>query len=143
MWKNACDTAAKCIAEEKEYNKQMWDKSHIQTDFKEGDQVKNAVEVKLTEEFLRKYPFFPVSLVTHTSRQRKKILLQEEKPHPTKDSGSGRLPWARKIRLNGKDQRQYLVRFQNQTADKEKWLAENAIPDENLHLRRLRASRRA
>ncbi|MBW0577914.1 hypothetical protein O181_117629, partial [Austropuccinia psidii MF-1] len=49
---------------------------------------------------------------------------------------------ARKIRLNGKDQRQYLVRFKNQTTDKAKWLAEDAIPDGNLHLRRFRASRR-
>ncbi|MBW0515108.1 hypothetical protein O181_054823 [Austropuccinia psidii MF-1] len=47
-----------------------------------------------------------------------------------------------KIRLNGKDQRQYLVRFKSQTADKDKWLAENAIPDGKLHLRRFRASRR-
>ncbi|MBW0489494.1 hypothetical protein O181_029209 [Austropuccinia psidii MF-1] len=36
---------------------------------------------------------------------------------------------ARKIRLNGKDQRKYLVRFKNQAADKDKWLAEDAIPD--------------
>ncbi|MBW0515584.1 hypothetical protein O181_055299 [Austropuccinia psidii MF-1] len=49
---------------------------------------------------------------------------------------------ARKIRLNGRDQRQYLVRFKNQTADKDKWLEEDAIPDGNLHLRRFRASRR-
>ncbi|MBW0487594.1 hypothetical protein O181_027309 [Austropuccinia psidii MF-1] len=94
MWKRACDTAAKCIAEEKEYNKQRWDKSHMEPYFKEGDQVivsklnfktlkgpkkmrysfvgpftiikligKNAVEVKLTEEFSRKNPVFPVSLV--------------------------------------------------------------------------------
>ncbi|MBW0478369.1 hypothetical protein O181_018084 [Austropuccinia psidii MF-1] len=49
---------------------------------------------------------------------------------------------ARKIKLNGKDQRQYVVRFKKQTADKDKWLAENAIPDWKLHLRRLRAFRR-
>ncbi|MBW0563039.1 hypothetical protein O181_102754 [Austropuccinia psidii MF-1] len=49
---------------------------------------------------------------------------------------------ARKIRLNGKDKRQYLVRFKNQTADKDKWLAEDAIPDVNLHLKSFRASRR-
>ncbi|MBW0534806.1 hypothetical protein O181_074521 [Austropuccinia psidii MF-1] len=49
---------------------------------------------------------------------------------------------AGKIRLNGKDQRQYLVRFKHQTADKDKWLAEYAIPDGNLHMRRFRASRR-
>ncbi|MBW0515155.1 hypothetical protein O181_054870 [Austropuccinia psidii MF-1] len=49
---------------------------------------------------------------------------------------------ARKSILNGKDQRQYLFRFKNQTADKDKWLSEDAIPDGNLHLRRFRASRR-
>ncbi|MBW0519026.1 hypothetical protein O181_058741 [Austropuccinia psidii MF-1] len=39
MWKRACDIAAKCIAEAKEYNKKRWDKSHMEPDFKEGDQV--------------------------------------------------------------------------------------------------------
>ncbi|MBW0466089.1 hypothetical protein O181_005804 [Austropuccinia psidii MF-1] len=39
MWKRACDTATKCIAEGKEYNKQRWDKSHLEPSFKEGDQV--------------------------------------------------------------------------------------------------------
>ncbi|MBW0493174.1 hypothetical protein O181_032889 [Austropuccinia psidii MF-1] len=39
MWKRACDTAAKCIAEAKEYNKKRWDKSHREDDFREGDQV--------------------------------------------------------------------------------------------------------
>ncbi|MBW0484724.1 hypothetical protein O181_024439 [Austropuccinia psidii MF-1] len=94
MWKNACDTAAKFIAKEKEYNKQRWDKLHMEPYFKEGDQVlvsilnfnnlkgpkkmidsfvgpftitkligENAVEVKLTEEFSRKHPVFPMSLV--------------------------------------------------------------------------------
>ncbi|MBW0501557.1 hypothetical protein O181_041272 [Austropuccinia psidii MF-1] len=94
MLRKACDTASKCIAEAKEYNKQRWDKAHIEPDFKEGDQVlvstlnfnnlkgprkmrdsfvgpftiikligKNAMEVKLTEEFSRKHPVFPVSLV--------------------------------------------------------------------------------
>ncbi|MBW0480704.1 hypothetical protein O181_020419 [Austropuccinia psidii MF-1] len=94
MWKRACDTAAKFIAEAKEYNKQRWDNTHMEPDFKEGEQVlvstlnfnnlkrpkktgdsfvgpftiikligKNAVEVKLTEQFSRKHPVFPVSLV--------------------------------------------------------------------------------
>ncbi|MBW0583328.1 hypothetical protein O181_123043 [Austropuccinia psidii MF-1] len=93
MWRKACDTGARCIAEAKEYKKQRWDKTHMKPDFKEGDQVlvstlifnnfkgpermrdsfvgpftiikligKNAVEVKLTEEFSRKHPVFPVSL---------------------------------------------------------------------------------
>ncbi|MBW0577863.1 hypothetical protein O181_117578 [Austropuccinia psidii MF-1] len=94
MWKRPCDTESRCIAEAKEYNKQRWDKTHMEPEFKEGDQVlvstlnfknlkgpkkmrdlfvgpftiikligENAVEVKLTQEFSRKHPVFPVSLV--------------------------------------------------------------------------------
>ncbi|MBW0584818.1 hypothetical protein O181_124533 [Austropuccinia psidii MF-1] len=134
----------------------------MEPDFKEGDQVlvstlnfnnlkgpkkmrdsfvgpftmiklvgKNAVEVKLTEEFSRKH------LVLPKSPTPPEIVEVEDSPGPVK-----RMIKARKIRLNGKDQRQYLVRFKNQTADKDKWLAEDAIPDGNLHLRRFRASRR-
>ncbi|MBW0466111.1 hypothetical protein O181_005826 [Austropuccinia psidii MF-1] len=39
MWKRACDTAAKCIPEAKEYNKQSHDKTHMEPDFKEGDKM--------------------------------------------------------------------------------------------------------
>ncbi|MBW0576117.1 hypothetical protein O181_115832 [Austropuccinia psidii MF-1] len=112
--------------------------------------MENAVEVKLTEEFSRKHPVLPVSLVKpyfHTEEDefpfRKmnptppEIVAVEDSPGPVK-----KIIKDRKIRVNGKDQRQYLVRFKNQTADKDKWLAEDAIPDGNLHLRRLRASRR-
>ncbi|MBW0479883.1 hypothetical protein O181_019598 [Austropuccinia psidii MF-1] len=111
---------------------------------------KNAVEVRLTEEFSRKHPVFPVSLVKpyfqteedrFPSRKKKptppEIVEVEDSPFPVK-----KIIKARKIRLNGKDQSQYLVRFKNQTADKDKWLAEDAIPDGNLNLRRFRASRR-
>ncbi|MBW0486210.1 hypothetical protein O181_025925 [Austropuccinia psidii MF-1] len=117
---------------------------------KKGTKWKNAVEVKLTEEFSKKHPVFPVSLVKpyfHTeedkfsSRKKKptppEIVEVEGSPGPVK-----KIIKSRNIRLNGKDQRQYLVRFKDQTADKDKWLAEDAIPDGNLHLRRLRASRR-
>ncbi|MBW0527867.1 hypothetical protein O181_067582, partial [Austropuccinia psidii MF-1] len=61
----------------------------------------------------------------------------KDSPGPMK-----RIIKARKIILNSKEQRQYLVRFKNQTADKNKWLAEDAIPDGNLHLKRFKASRR-
>ncbi|MBW0461196.1 hypothetical protein O181_000911 [Austropuccinia psidii MF-1] len=64
------------------------------------------------------------------------ILEVEDSPGPVK-----KIIKASKIRLNGKDQRQYLLRFNNQTADKDKRLAEDAIPDGNLHLKRFRASR--
>ncbi|MBW0582502.1 hypothetical protein O181_122217, partial [Austropuccinia psidii MF-1] len=66
-----------------------------------------------------------------------KIVKVEDSPGPVK-----RIIKARKIRLNGMDQRQYLVRFKNQTGDKDKCLAEDAIPDGNLHLKIFRASRR-
>ncbi|MBW0520423.1 hypothetical protein O181_060138, partial [Austropuccinia psidii MF-1] len=91
----------------------------------------NAVEVKLTEECSRKHPVFPVSLVkpyfqTEQGKfpSRKKILTPPEIVEVEDSPGP------------------YLVRFKNQTADKDKWLAEDAIPDGNLHLRIFRASRR-
>ncbi|MBW0478637.1 hypothetical protein O181_018352 [Austropuccinia psidii MF-1] len=109
----------------------------MEPDFKEGDQVP-------TEELSRKHPVFPVSLVKPYFQEgeeklpsRKKtttlsdIVKVEDSPGPVK-----------KIRLDGKDQKQYLVRFKNKTADKYKWLAEDAIPDGKLHLMRFRDSRR-
>ncbi|MBW0569966.1 hypothetical protein O181_109681, partial [Austropuccinia psidii MF-1] len=160
MWKRACDTAAKCIAEAKDYSKHRWEKTHMEPDFKEGDQVlvsilnfnnlkgpkkmrdsflgpftiikligKNAVEVKLTEEFSRKHPVFPVSLFkpyfqTEEGKfpSRKKILTPPDIVELEDSKGPvSKIMRARKIRLNGKDKRQYLVRFKNQTADKDKW----------------------
>ncbi|MBW0461291.1 hypothetical protein O181_001006 [Austropuccinia psidii MF-1] len=106
--------------------------------------------VKLTEEFCRKHPVFPVSLIKpyfHTEEDKfpsrkenttpPEIVEVEEFPGPV-----NKIIQDRKIRLNGKDQRQYLARFKNQTADTDKWLAEDAIPDGNLHLRIFGASRR-
>ncbi|MBW0570126.1 hypothetical protein O181_109841 [Austropuccinia psidii MF-1] len=145
MWKRACDTSSKSIAEAKEYNKQRWDKSHLEPDFKEGDKVlvstprfnnlkgpkkmrdsfvgpftiinlvrKNAVEVKLTEEFSRKHPVFPVSFVKPyfqteegKFRSRKKnptppeIVEVEDCPGPVK-----KIIRDRKRRLNGRAQKQ-------------------------------------
>ncbi|MBW0551404.1 hypothetical protein O181_091119 [Austropuccinia psidii MF-1] len=111
---------------------------------------KNAVEVKLTEEFARKHPAFPVSLVNpYFQTEEDKFPSRKKNPTPPEIVGVEDSPGPvkkiikpRKIEINGKDQRQYLVRFKNQTADKDKWLAEDSIPDENLHLRKFRASRR-
>ncbi|MBW0513552.1 hypothetical protein O181_053267 [Austropuccinia psidii MF-1] len=111
---------------------------------------KNAVELKLTEKFSRKHPVFPVSLVNaYFQTEEDRFPSRRKNPTPPENVEVEGFPGpvkkiikARKIRLNGKDQRQYLVRFKNQTADKDKWLAEDAIPDGNLHLRRFRASRR-
>ncbi|MBW0590360.1 hypothetical protein O181_130075 [Austropuccinia psidii MF-1] len=96
---------------------------------------KNAVEFKLTEEFSRKHPVFPVSLVRpYFQTEEDKFPCRKKNPTPPDivevEYSPGlvsKLIRARKIRLNGKDQRQYLVRLKHQTADKDKWLAEDAI----------------
>ncbi|MBW0482230.1 hypothetical protein O181_021945 [Austropuccinia psidii MF-1] len=36
-WKKACDTASRCIAEAKQYNKQRYDKNHKEPEIREGD----------------------------------------------------------------------------------------------------------
>ncbi|MBW0515268.1 hypothetical protein O181_054983 [Austropuccinia psidii MF-1] len=127
----------------------------MEPDFKEGDQVlvftlhfNNLTGPnKMRDSFLG--PFTIIKLIGKTAVEedklpsRKKnpatpeIVEVEDSPGPVKE-----IIKARKIRLNGKDQRQYLVRFKTQTAYKDKWLSEDAIPGGNLHLRRFRASRR-
>ncbi|MBW0534297.1 hypothetical protein O181_074012 [Austropuccinia psidii MF-1] len=156
MTKRACDTAAKCIAEAKGYNKQRWDISHMEPDFSEGDQVLvltlNFNNLKWPKKMRDSFETpsisseFSKAILPHRGGQ---ITLQEEEPTPpeiveVEDSPAPvkKIRKARKIRLNGKDQRQYLFRLKNKTADKDKWLAEDAIQDGNLHLRRFRASRR-
>ncbi|MBW0461739.1 hypothetical protein O181_001454 [Austropuccinia psidii MF-1] len=111
---------------------------------------KNAVEFRLTEEFSSKHPVSPVIWVkpqhqtgenrfpyrnnTHTPKD---IVEVEDFPCEVK-----RIMKARKIRINGKNHRQYLVRFKTQTADKGKFL-EDAIQDAEFHLGIFRASREA
>ncbi|MBW0522405.1 hypothetical protein O181_062120 [Austropuccinia psidii MF-1] len=151
MGKRACDTDSKCIAEAKEYNKHMWDKTHMEPAFKEGYQVlvstpnfKNLKgPKKMRDSFL--WPFTMIKLIGKNavgSFQRRNPTAPEIVELKDSTGPVSKIIRARKIRLNGKDQRQYLVRFKNQTADKDKWLAEDDIPDGNLHLRRHRASRR-
>ncbi|MBW0583351.1 hypothetical protein O181_123066, partial [Austropuccinia psidii MF-1] len=77
---------------------------------------KNAVEVKLTEEFSRKHPVFPVSLVkAYFQTEEGKVPSRKKNPTPpeiveVKDSPGPvkKIIRARKIRLDGRDQRQYL-----------------------------------
>ncbi|MBW0488483.1 hypothetical protein O181_028198 [Austropuccinia psidii MF-1] len=84
---------------------------------------KNAVELKLSEGFSRKHPLFPVSLVKPNFQTGEEKLPSRNKiTNPLeivemKDSPGSvkKIIKARKIRLNGQDQRQYLVRFKNQT----------------------------
>ncbi|MBW0551225.1 hypothetical protein O181_090940 [Austropuccinia psidii MF-1] len=116
MWKRACDTAATCIVKEKEYKKQRWDKSHIEPDLKEGDQVENAVQVQLTKESSRKNPVFPVSFVKPYFQKEEDRLPSRKKNPPLPDIVEmedtpglvKKIIKARKIRLNVKDQRQQI-----------------------------------
>ncbi|MBW0496459.1 hypothetical protein O181_036174 [Austropuccinia psidii MF-1] len=128
MWKRACETAAKCIAEAKEYNKQRLDKSHMKPDIRGEDQVlvftlnlnnlkgpkkmrdsfvgpftiikligKNAAEVKLTEEFSSE---FSQAILPDRGVQ---IPLHEKESHPTRNSGSGGLPWTCEENYQGQE----------------------------------------
>ncbi|MBW0553170.1 hypothetical protein O181_092885 [Austropuccinia psidii MF-1] len=98
MFKKACYTKLRCIAENREY--------------------------KLS-----------ITKPTHSPQE---IVELEDSPGQLH-----KLIKARNIGLNVKDYRQYLVRFKEQTADKDKLLSEDAIPDIDLHLRGIRASGRA
>ncbi|MBW0586541.1 hypothetical protein O181_126256 [Austropuccinia psidii MF-1] len=130
----------------------------MEPEFKEGDQVLVSTlnfnnlkgQKKRSHSFvgtftiiklIGKDPYFHTEEDKFPSRKKNptppKIMEVEDSPGPVKKIIKG---W--KVRLNSKDKRQYLVRFKNQTADKDKWLAEDAIPDGNLHLRKFRASGR-
>ncbi|MBW0479436.1 hypothetical protein O181_019151 [Austropuccinia psidii MF-1] len=96
-------------------------------------------------------PVFPVGLVKPYFQKGEDRFPSRNKTYTSKDiveveASPGTLKKiikARNLRMNGKDQRQYFIRFKDQREDKDKLLAEDAIPDGNLHLRRFRASRRA
>ncbi|MBW0461580.1 hypothetical protein O181_001295 [Austropuccinia psidii MF-1] len=110
----------------------MYDKTHMEQDFKEGDQVlvstlnfkKLERPKKMRDSFVGPFTIikligddrFPSRNKNYTPQDIAKV---EDFPGKVK-----KIINARKIRLNGKDQTQYLVRFKNQTADEDKWLAE-------------------
>jgi len=109
---------------------------------------KNAVEVILSEELSRKHPVFPVSLVKpYTPRSSEEEATPAAVPItevPKSDQLKvHKILKDKKERINGKDVRLYLVRYKNQSADKDEWLPENNIPDGPIHLRNYRASRRS
>ncbi|MBW0514779.1 hypothetical protein O181_054494 [Austropuccinia psidii MF-1] len=136
----------------------------MESDFKEGDQVLVSTlnfnnlkgPRKMIDSFvgpitiIKEHPVFPVSLVKpYFQKEEDKFPSRKRNTTPPQiveeENSSGpmkKIIKARKIRLNGRDRRQYLVSFKNQTADKDKWLAEDVIPDGNLHSRRFRPSKR-
>ncbi|MBW0487522.1 hypothetical protein O181_027237 [Austropuccinia psidii MF-1] len=97
----------------------------MEPDFEEG----TMLEIKPIEGFSSKHPVFPVSLVKpYFQTQEDKFPSRKKTPTPLEivevEDSPGPLKKINKssnIRVNGKDQRQYLVRFKNQTADKGNW----------------------
>ncbi|MBW0568732.1 hypothetical protein O181_108447 [Austropuccinia psidii MF-1] len=128
----------------------------MEPDFEEGDLVLVSTlnfnnlkgQEKMRDSFVG--PFTIISFIKpYFQTEEDKFPTRKKNPTPpdiveVRDSPGpvSKIIRARKIRLNGKDQRQYLVTFKPQKADKDKWLAEDATPDGKLHLRRFRASRR-
>ena len=109
---------------------------------------KNAVEVILSEELSRKHPVFPVSLIKPFKSKENETEEITREPLPIVEPSPGEKLKVHKIlkmkkeRVNGKDTRLYLVRYKNQSADKDEWLPENNIPDAPIHLRNFRAIKR-
>ena len=111
---------------------------------------KNAVEVILTEEYGRKHPVFPVSLIKHFKetdpdkfpfKTKVKVVIPpfEDTTEPKTIS---KILKSKMTRVNNKDMRLYLVRYKNRSADEDKWLSEKEIPDNQTLLRKFRAIKR-
>ena len=105
------------------------------------------VEVILSDELSRKHPVFPVSLVKpYSTRENEAPKMPQIVPllEPNKNEKLKfhKILKEKKERISGKDTRLYLVRYKNQSADKDEWLPENNIPDRAIHLRNFRSSKR-
>ncbi|MBW0557455.1 hypothetical protein O181_097170 [Austropuccinia psidii MF-1] len=91
----------------------------MEPDFKEGDQVKKCSGSQTHRGIFPKHPVFPMSLVKpYFQTEEGKFPSRKKNPTPpeiveVKDSPGPvkKIIKARKIRLNCKDQRQYLVIF--------------------------------
>ena len=181
MFEKARKHAEQCISEAVAYNKERWDKSHKEPEFKVGDEVlistanftnlsgpkkmrdsfvgpfviralhgRNAVEVILTEEFSRKHPTFPVSLVKpyqssdfdkFPHRQKEKAIVPPVEQDATVKVIQ-KILREKRVRINNKDVRMYLARYKNLSADHDQWLQEKDIPEASTLLRKFRCEKR-
>ena len=105
------------------------------------------MEIILTEEFSRKHPVFPFSLIkpyqirtTDTSVTHVPVPIVI--PEDTSNIRDHKILKDKKERINGKDVRLYLVRYKVKSADKDEWIPEDKIPDGPIHLRNYRLSKR-
>ncbi|MBW0528633.1 hypothetical protein O181_068348 [Austropuccinia psidii MF-1] len=102
----------------------------------------NAVQVELSRELENKHPTFPVSLVKHyTSSDKELFPLRNETPlevPPLDQSEETKvLKVLKEIRLRGKNEREYLVRYRN-LQHQDEWIVAERIPDSQKFLRRFR-----
>ncbi|KNE87681.1 hypothetical protein PSTG_18928, partial [Puccinia striiformis f. sp. tritici PST-78] len=111
---------------------------------------KNTIEVVLTEEFGRKHPTFPVSLAKHyhepdQSKFPNRIGALPIPPPVEPDqqpTAIHKVLKEKRVKVQGKDIKMYLVRYKNTGADFDKWLSEKDIPDSSILLRRFRSEKR-
>ncbi|MBW0544681.1 hypothetical protein O181_084396 [Austropuccinia psidii MF-1] len=102
----------------------------------------NAVQVELSGELENKHPTLPVSLIrTYQPADKELFPLRNTPPltvPPVEQSEDKKIKKAiRERRLEGKNQREYLVRHRNPVHEDE-WLAESEIPHSDRLLRRFR-----
>jgi hypothetical protein len=110
----------------------------------------NAVEVALTEEFGRKHPVFPISLIKkyHASDKSKFPDREIPKQAPIQFETDGEKIFSKIIKqretnTNGKPTTLYLVRYKNRSADEDEWLPADKVPNGKTTLREFRAQKRA
>ena len=112
---------------------------------------KNAVEVILTEEFSRKHPTFPVSLVKpykdpnadkYPLRQKVKVVIPPVEKNP-QNKVIQKILREKRLRVDSRDVMMYLARYKGMSADHDEWLLEKDIPDSAILLRKLRSEKRS
>ena len=112
---------------------------------------KNAVEVILTEEFSRKHPTFPVSLVKpykdpnadkYPLRQKVKVVIPPVEKNP-QNKVIQKILREKRLRVDNRDVMMYLARYKGMSADHDEWLLEKDIPDSAILLRKFRSEKRS
>ena len=110
----------------------------------------NAAELILSGEIEKKHPTFPVSLLKHYKPSDKdKFPLRKEVvvniPVLKDDSSPLEIKKILKdkiVRIKNKDTRLYLARYKGRTADSDKWLRADEIPDSDRLLRNYRSDKK-
>lgn len=114
-----------------------------------GKHGPNAVEVELTPPFDRKHPTFPVSLLKlYKANNEKEFLNRQVKVviPAVDDQALGEIKRIVKERItkhDGKERREYLVRFWGKSAEDNQWLQAKDIVNGEALLRKYRVEKRS